>query len=240
MAIIGRALEGVTAVRGPDLGPADGSNAPGTTARAIVIALCTEQGFVGAFNEHVLRVAAADGEPRELLVVGARGREGARERGTTATFAGPMTTHLPGLGAVADRISEAVLPRVNAGGVDRVEIVHARRTPGGGSDVIRRRLLPVELSAATDVGTIPPITMLPLPQLRVQLIAEYFYAQVFEAIVESFAAENAARLAVLQAANVHLGDMLTDLRRTENVLRQDEITAEVLELIGGRMGAPAS
>ena len=65
-------------------------------------------------------------------------------------------------------------------------------------------------------------------------------AQVFEAIAESFAAENAARLAVLQAANVHLSDMLADLRRTENVLRQDEITAEVLELIGGRMGTAAT
>ncbi len=77
--------------------------------------------------------------------------------------------------------------------------------------------------------------MLPLPVLASQLAIEDLPARLFEFVVESFAAANAASLEILQAAHAHLDEMLVELRRTENVLRQEEITAEVLEVITGRM-----
>jgi len=80
--------------------------------------------------------------------------------------------------------------------------------------------------------------MLPALALAVQIAREYVHARLFQFVAESFAAANTASLEVLQAAHTHLDEVLVDLRRTENVLRQEEITAEVLEVSAGRMKRP--
>ena len=150
-----------------------------------------------------------------------------------------MASHLGGIGDTADQIGTLVLERSKS--IDRlsVEIVHPKRTDTGGIAIERCRLLPIDLPENGRANALPPITMLPAPLLMAQIAGEYLHARLFEFVAESFAAANAASLEVLQAAHTHLDDMLVDLRRSENVLRQDEITAEVLEVITGRMqGAP--
>ena len=203
--------------------------------RILVVALCTERGFVGALNEHVLRAAREIPLPHEVLVVGARGLAFAREQGLTVTYVGNMATHLAGLGDVADQIGELLLKRMDTNEALSADVIHPRRTPSGGAIIERRRLLPIDLPSRPRRGGSQPITMLPVPVLASQIAIEYVHARLFEFVAESFAAANAASLEVLQAAHAHLDEMLVELRRTENVLRQEEITAEVLEVITGRM-----
>jgi F-type H+-transporting ATPase subunit gamma len=203
------------------------------TTPTLVVALCTERGFVGALNEHVLRAAA--GGRHETLLAGARGLALAREQGLAVTYAGGMATHLGGIGEVADQIGELLAARASTGDALVVDVVYPRRTTTGAVTVERRRLLPLDPPPRVGAGALPPITMLPALALTSQIAGEYVHARLFEFVAESFAAANAASLEVLQAAHAHLDDMLVDLRRTENVLRQEEITAEVLEVITGRM-----
>jgi F-type H+-transporting ATPase subunit gamma len=212
--------------------------APGSFGRPVptlVVALCTEHGFVGALNERVLRAAREVPQPHELLVVGARGLAYAQEQGLPVTYVGNMAAHLAGLGDVADEIGDLLLKRIAANEPMTAEVVHPRRTPTGGVIIERRQLLPVSLPPRARLGGSRPITMLPVPALSSQIAVEYLHARLFEFLAESFAAANAASLEVLQAAHAHLDEMLVELRRTENVLRQEEITAEVLEVITGRM-----
>ena len=212
---------------------------PGREPESLVIALCTERGFVGALNERTLRSATETPGPYQLCIVGARGQALAREQGLTATSVGSMPSHLGGIGDAADQIGALVLEQSRSIDDLSVEIVHPRRTATGGIAIERRRLLPLDLTGSGRPGALPPITMLPAPLLMAQIAGEYVHARLFEFVAESFAAANSASLEVLQAAHTHLDDMLVDLRRSENVLRQDEITAEVLEVITGRMqGAP--
>lgn len=206
---------------------------PGRERGVLVVALCTERGFVGALNERILRTATESSGPRQICLVGARGQALAREQGLTAAYIGSMASHLGGIGDTADEIGALVLERSGDGA--RVEIVHPRRAPTGGIVIERRRLLPLELPPNGRPNALAPITMLPPALLMSQLAAEYVHARLFEFVAESFAAANAASLEVLQAAHTHLDEMLVELRRSENVLRQDEITAEVLEVITGRM-----
>ncbi|HVZ88302.1 MAG TPA: FoF1 ATP synthase subunit gamma [Polyangia bacterium] len=211
----------------------------GRPARTLVVALCTERGFVGALNEHVLRAAREGPQPHDVLVVGARGLAFAREQGLTVTYVGNMATHLAGLGDVADQIGDLLLTRMDASEPLIADVIYPRRTPTGGAVIERQRLLPIDLPSRAYLGDFPPITMLPVPILAAQIAIEYVRARLFEFVAETFAAANAARLEVLQAAHAHLDEMLLGLRRTENVLRQEEITAEVLEVITGRMTGSA-
>jgi F-type H+-transporting ATPase subunit gamma len=211
---------------------------PGTAVRAdgpprMTVALCTDRGFVGALNEKVLEGARATGAST-LVVVGARGQALAQERGMATVDGGGMTGHLGGIGDVADRVA-ALLARQakESDGELTADIVHPRRGATGGILIERRRLLPIEVTPTSPA--FPPITMLPQPLLVADVGGEYVHARLYEMVAESFAAANAASLEVLQAAHAHLDDMLADLRRSENVLRQEEITAEVLEVITGRM-----
>ena len=211
----------------------------GRERESLVVALCTERGFVGALNERTLRSATETDAPCQICIVGARGQARAREQGLTATYIGSMPSHLGGIGDTADQVGALVLERLRSTEGLSVEVVHPKRTATGGIVIERRRLLPLDLPETGRPDALSPITMLPVPLLMAQIAGEYVHARLFEFVAESFAAANAASLEVLQAAHTHLDDMLVDLRRSENVLRQDEITAEVLEVITGRMqGAP--
>lgn len=228
---VGAALTSLSPERdGNVAGARDDRKAP-----RLVVALCTDRGFVGALNEHVLTVASDPAAPADVLVVGARGLAFTREHGLSVTDAGNMATHLGGIGDVADRIGDLILKRMAADQPNIVDVVHPRRSADGGTVIERRRLLPAVLSSKEGYTGQRPITMLPAPALLSQIAVEYVHARLFEFVAETFAATNAATLEVLQAAHTHLDEMIVELRRTENVIRQENITAEVLEVISGRM-----
>jgi F-type H+-transporting ATPase subunit gamma len=65
------------------------------------------------------------------------------------------------------------------------------------------------------------------------LIAELLFAQLAHAATESFASENAARLASMESAADNVTGKLDDLRRIERELRQEEITTELLDIVTG-------
>ena len=65
------------------------------------------------------------------------------------------------------------------------------------------------------------------------MIGELLLAQLAHAVTESFANENAARLAAMQAATENVSSKLEELRRSERELRQEEITTELLDVVTG-------
>jgi F-type H+-transporting ATPase subunit gamma len=73
------------------------------------------------------------------------------------------------------------------------------------------------------------ITLSPTGLLE-RLAEEYVYAQVCEAAMEAFAAENEARVASMSAAEANIEDMRAQLQAQERLVRQEEITAEVVDL----------
>jgi F-type H+-transporting ATPase subunit gamma len=66
-----------------------------------------------------------------------------------------------------------------------------------------------------------------------RLASEYLFAELTRAVMESLASENGARLRVMEAADHNTGDKLEGLRRSENALRQEAITSELLDVVTG-------
>jgi F-type H+-transporting ATPase subunit gamma len=207
-------------------------------AARVVVVFATEHGFVGGLNDTLLREAARPPDPNEMFFLGTRGWTMAAELGLRATSIGPMSIHLAGIGEVADRTVDVLLRRFTKGTIGTIDVISAHRMPTGQVIVERRTILPVHatpgpaLALAREV--LPPITNVPRDVLLPHLVEEYLYARFVEIAAESLVAENAARLAVLESAHEHLDDMLDSLRHADHRLRQDEITAEVLELVAGR------
>ncbi len=234
----------VGAAIGQALSLADDGGAPTGPGAArgghLVIALCAEQGFAGAFNRRVLeaaeRLLKADGSPRgELLLLGGRGRAAAEERGLEIGWSAAMAAHVDEVGALADRVTEQLYDRLGSGAVTRVSLVHAAPALGE-IHVVARPLAPFDFARFPRVrNPSPPIITLPPQILLIQLAEEYVFAELCEALTLSLAAENEARLRAMTAAKSNVTKMLDELVAHSRQLRQEEITNEIIELGGRRM-----
>jgi F-type H+-transporting ATPase subunit gamma len=232
----------VGAAIGQALAVAEDGGAPSGPGAArdghLVIAVCAEQGFAGAFNRRVLdgaeRLLKADGRhSRELLVLGGRGRMAAEERGLDVGWSAAMAAHVDEIGALADRVTEQLYGRLESGRATRVSVVHAAPALSE-IHVVTRTLAPFDFARFPHRrNSSPPIITLP-PRIRlIELAEEYVFAELCEALTLSLAAENEARMRAMTAAKANVTKMLDELVARSRQLRQDEITNEIIEL-GGR------
>jgi F-type H+-transporting ATPase subunit gamma len=199
-----------------------------------LILFCAEQGFAGAFTECVLDAAGAALTGATLFLVGSRGGRIATERGLTMTWQAPMAAHIGSVKMLAMRLADALYDTVSDVGLTSVDVIFPTWRQGEGLLVERRSLLPLDrtLFAALPKADAPLIT-LPAQDLVARLAEEYVYAVLCEAAMRAFAAENEARVTSMVRAKGNIETMLEKLKAQERQVRQDEITAEVVELAGG-------
>lgn len=216
----------------------------GATARRrghVVLAFSAEQGFAGSFGAEVLERAsrlldaAAGGE---LFLVGDRGLAQARERGLAVAWSTAMILHDEQAALLAQRIVEALWRRLDGGAVSRVTLVHAIPEAASGLGVVERPLMPFDFGRFPPSREASPLTLLPPERLLARLAEEYVFAEVCEAAVLSFAAENEARTRAMTAARQKVAETLETLTGRARRLRQEAITDEIVELATGSLGRP--
>lgn len=214
---------------GAALLPDDGGGAADGMGADVLVAVCSEHGFVGALNERLLDRAAAGLRPgRQLAVIGQRGVAIAAERGLPVAWSEPMATHVGTVLNAARRIAD------HLAGSERAEIVFGSYRRGGNSAIEARRILPLDPALlARANGRSRPLHHLPAEILVRRLAGEYLLAEVTRSVMESFASENGARLQVMDAADRNIDGKLDRLSRQARSLRQEAITAELLDLITG-------
>ncbi|WP_102225643.1 F0F1 ATP synthase subunit gamma [Acidimangrovimonas sediminis] len=210
--------------------------ASGEDGAAALIVICAEHGFVGGLNAALLDEASTSRRPDEALIVtGKRGGALAAERGMAPALVLPAATHVSGVTDVTHDLAAALAGRSS------VRAVFGRHERGGGYAVAARRVLPPDPSADTAPGRpqppgphrAPPLVQLPPADLLAALEREYLFAALSQALMESFASENAARLRVMEAADRSIADKLDRLARVENEIRQEAITSELLDVATG-------
>ena len=222
---IGRTLPQVPAAR---------SDTAGRSTRPAVVLFCAEQGFAGAFSERLLDAVRADLSDSELFLVGTRGRAVAAEKGVVAAWNSPIPSNSLGIPKLADRISEALYARIATGEIDRLDAVFSEWQPGHGIRIERCRLFPLDMSGfprPKDANT--PLLNLPSETLLIELTADYVHAQLCKTALHAFAAENEARMEAMASARSQIERQLSALQGTQRTVRQEEITAEIIELVAG-------
>jgi F-type H+-transporting ATPase subunit gamma len=204
------------------------------SSRQGLVLFCAEQGFAGAFSERVLDAVGADLATAELFLIGTRGCAAAAERGVVAQWKSAMASHSAGIPKLADRVADALYARIAIGAIDQLDVVFAKGQMTGGVHIERMRLFPLDRTqfpAAT--GADLPLLNLPPQMLLSELTADYLHAQLCHAALHGFASENAARMVAMEAAHHQIERQLAGLTATQRHVRQEEITAEIIELAAG-------
>jgi F-type H+-transporting ATPase subunit gamma len=201
---------------------------------AALLLFCAEHGFAGAFSEQILDRATPLLEGKILLMVGSRGVRLARARHLNLHWSAPMMSQLSNAGALADRVASELYRLLHTGRISRVDVMHAKPESSQGFEVVLQPLLPLDFERFSKAGTgVPPLLNLAPQVLLERLAGEYLFAQLNEAIVHSYAAENLARLQTMTAARENIAHRLETLNGDERLARQSEITAEIIELAAG-------
>lgn len=215
------------------------------------VLLTSDQGLCGQFNERICAYALAwvrrevgpssrkrVATNRRWIVVGMRGYERLETAGEH------IVAHLEAPGSV-EAIPGAVnraflsLDDVLARGTSRIVLFHNR--PDARSSFVERhlQLMPfdparwAELPPGEPPWRTPPMASLPPEQLLAHLVREQVYIDLYHAFTQSFAAENAARLASMQHAAENIEEHLAELQGRYRRERQDAITTELMEIMGG-------
>jgi F-type H+-transporting ATPase subunit gamma len=209
-----------------------GQTPPG---RRAFILFTAEHGFVGGFNARVLDAAEKlldlDGT---LFVLGSRGVALAKERRWTTVWAHTMATRPESVPETVRSLTAELYRLIARGQVAHVDVMFVRHHQGGAATIERRQLLPLDLASfAPKQPRLAPLHNLAPDVLLEKLIADYVFASLTEAAVESLAAENAARFAAMRSAHDNVSRKLEELRQDARQARQSEITTELLDLVTG-------
>jgi F-type H+-transporting ATPase subunit gamma len=128
--------------------------------------------------------------------------------------------------------------------VDMVELVYTRFISAGSQEVVRRPLVPLEreVMAGGDGrpdenpdGTVAAsYEFEPSPDSILDaLLPRYIEARIYAALLNAAASEHAARQRAMKSATDNADDLITRLTRVMNRARQDAITTEIMEIVGG-------
>jgi len=215
--------------------------------RAAVLILTSDRGFASAYNANVLREAQGLRmllEERGVEVVPfVAGRKGItwhrfRQRAMAAEWSGfSDTPRNADASEITAPLLEAFDRPADEGGVDEIYIVHTEFVSMLTQRPVSLRLLPLEIEETTEAperGAVPLYEFEPSPEdVLNALLPWYVESRVFHALLDSAAAEIAARRRAMKAATDNANDLLDQLTLEANKARQAEITQEISEIVGG-------
>jgi F-type H+-transporting ATPase subunit gamma len=222
--------------------PADaGPRHDGGGATPLWVLIGGEQGFSGAYSEQLL-AAVPEAIAGRVLLLGTQLLRVARARGCRPEWSAPTIAHADAAITTANTLHQALaraLAQRRAGSVELVCTELGSAADGGEAPQIavhRRRLLPLALPEVAETRGPPPLLHLPPARLLDDLAFEYVAAQLVRAVLHAHAAENLARLHAMAAAGENVERMVQTLKADERRLRQEAITAEIVELAMGLRG----
>jgi F-type H+-transporting ATPase subunit gamma len=240
-AVIGNLASGGAGMSSPLLATRDNLH---TVAYVVVAA---DRGLAGAYNSNVIRLAErsmraarAAGRETRLIVVGKKAQTYFRFRGEVveAEFLG--MTDQPTY-ENARTIAAFVTERFESGEYDAVQLCYTQFFSVGTQRVSERQFMPLDQStiesAAASGGTEGPkadYEFEPEPDVILQrLLPRYAEARLFAALLDASASEHAARQRAMKSATDNAQELITKLSRVMNRARQDSITTEIMEIVGG-------
>jgi F-type H+-transporting ATPase subunit gamma len=211
-----------------------------------VLVVTSDRGLAGSYNSSVLKVAEqAVAEVRKrglepvLYVVGKKGIGYFRFRQVPMRRSWQGFSEVPPY-AKAEEIGRELIEDFAAKEIDEVRCAYTDFRSAFTLRAVQHRFLPIApeeagVTPAESEGEVDAEYLFePEPeQILDALLPQYLITKVYAALLESAASENASRRRAMKAATENAEDIIKILTRQANRARQDEITTEISEIVGG-------
>lgn len=216
-----------------------------TVKNALVLVITGDRGLAGAYNSNVIRFTAQKFDnysvPVKYIAVGRKGRDllFRRRKEVLADFsnlpAAPTFTDVSAIGRLA-------VDEYSKGSVDEVFLVYTDFVNMGRQIATVKKLLPLELDGDERVMDFEHKSAGPAAayeyepdqrELLDQIIPRFTALQVYQAILESQASEHAARMIAMRNATDNAKELVGALQLVYNKVRQQTITNDILDIVGG-------
>jgi F-type H+-transporting ATPase subunit gamma len=206
--------------------------------RVEVVVVTADKGLCGSFNANILKEASmflerARAEELGLQVVGRKARDFFRRRRYTMVhehidiFRDLSYEH-------ASKVAKPIMERYMEGSLDAVYLIYNEFKNVLQQNVVVERLLPLEkLQFDLPEEQFDYIYEPSAKQILEELLPKHVEYQVWRALLESAAAEHAARMTAMDSATKNATELIEDLTLTMNRVRQAAITKEILEVVSG-------
>ncbi len=215
--------------------------------KILAIVLAGERGLAGAFNTNILRKAsdffrANKGKKISTIPVGKKGRDSLKKAGFNiiAEYVNVLTRVDF---ATAREIATLVADLYAKEEIDSVYIIFSEFKTVMTPNLVITKILPVEAvpedeesTAGSASSQVDYIYEQPEEQLLDKLLPRYVETQILRAMLESSAAEYAARMTAMESATKNAGDVIEALTLHMNKVRQAAITKEIIEIVSGASG----
>ncbi|WP_420438741.1 F0F1 ATP synthase subunit gamma [Candidatus Poriferisodalis sp.] len=223
---------------------------PAEVAKVAYVVVAADRGLCGGYNNNVLRATeraiaadAAEGRDYELVLSGrkALGYFRFRDYRIAAGFEGfsdqPSYADAQQIAAAATDLFE--------NGCQRVMLAYTQFHSMGNQSVAIVPFMPLDTGELSDGDPGPDggaaaggpaggYEFEPEPAVILErLLPRYAEARLYSAVLEASASEHAARQRAMKAATDNAEDLKTNLTRVMNRARQDAITTEIMEIVGG-------
>ena len=210
--------------------------------RMLVIVMSGERGLAGAFNANILRKAyeffrAHRNQKLSVVPVGKKGRDSLRKAGFA--LVAEYVNVLAKVEFTTAREISTLLTELYAGEkIDAVYLIFSEFKTVLAADLAVEKLLPIEAirgeEAADGQGNLVDyIYEQPEKEILNQLLPRYVETQILRAMLESSAAEYAARMTAMESATKNAGEVIQALTLHMNKVRQAAITKEIIEIVSG-------
>lgn len=220
----------------------------------LIILVTSDRGLAGGFNANIIRRTRqeirkleAEGKTVKLLCVGRKGRDILKRE-----FGDRMIESFTGVGAKgkvnfadADQVTQVVLEQFGAGAFDICTLMYNEFGSILSQRPVSQQLIPFNLPEKKVANENAkkeepkgepksPYSFEPEEELILgQLLPRNLGIQIFRALLDSAAGEQAARMTAMDAATRNAGEMINKLTLQYNRARQAYITKELIEIISG-------
>jgi len=202
----------------------------------VIVLITTDRGLVGALNSNNTRLALREmnqsSVPVSVVTIGRKGRDLIRRLHRHLVAEVSDIGFQPGIGEVLPAVRVAI-DAYEQGDADQVDMVYAKFVSAGRQVATLQRLIPVEPPEGAEKAS-ADFEYEPEPKdVLDALLPRYVEAQVYRAVLENIASEQAAKIIAMRNATDNAADLITDLTLTANKVRQSSITTELMEIVGG-------
>jgi F-type H+-transporting ATPase subunit gamma len=213
--------------------------------RVAVLVITSDRGLAGAYSSSALRAAEQltvrlrdEGMDPVPYVVGRKGVAFYRFRNREMAESWTGFSEQPqyeNAKEVADTLIDAFLAGSDEGGIDEIHLVFTEFITSVTQRPKAVRLLPLVVEETTDdEGPMPLYEFEPSAEgVLDALLPRYLESRVWNALLQSAAAESAARRRAMKSASDNADELIKGLVRAANAARQAEITQEIMEIVGG-------